>query len=240
MFELSRSGIRSTSDQRSTCYTNPNCTLGSPHTPRSDHNIWFARSTKHKIIPHKRKSNSIKNKEATMTKIIIHLSRLAVAVFGLLAVSDGSSFASAASCKSNCLRGMIQRIVVNTALVTVVDENGGYVQAAITGEWTFPDGRKMTQTLSNGGTRRRAEFKVTPDQPGTYNFEVTNIAKAGWTFDPQGSISLTGSLTISAPTMSAPSPAPVEAPVCVAKGDSCASNKDCCSGRCRRRRKTCR
>ena len=78
-------------------------------------------------------------------------------------------------------------------MVAVKDEFGTSVPGAtVMAKWTMPNGTTQTKsatTAANGS----ATLLVTGAR-GTYKFTVTNITKAGYTFDPAHSI-LTKSIT---------------------------------------------
>lgn len=74
-----------------------------------------------------------------------------------------------------------------TGNVTVLDQNLGPISGAtVRATWTLPDGSTMDQVTTTGGT---GEAKFSLSAPGgLYYLTVTEIAKDGYTFDPQHSI----------------------------------------------------
>jgi hypothetical protein len=108
----------------------------------------------------------------------------------------------AEACTSNCLQvysitmyDYLQTEDV-TAIVQIVDElDGGVRSAVIHGVWTFPDGSTQDQYAVTG-TRLRGEFPLYTSQTGTFTFTVVGVTKAGYVFDPVGSVILSNSITI--------------------------------------------
>ena len=111
--------------------------------------------------------------------------------------------ASAATCSENCLSVYSVSLTdLGTSIrssVKVIDEfvnSGASRNATVQGLWTRPDGSTVLQ-YARIGTRLRADFSFgTGGVPGTYTFEVIDITKSGYTFDPNGGADLTASITI--------------------------------------------
>lgn len=71
--------------------------------------------------------------------------------------------------------------------VTVVDGNGGGVKdVAVHATWTLPDGSSQDRTTTTKGNGS-ARFEV-EDGGGTYTLTITDVTKAGHTFDADGSV----------------------------------------------------
>lgn len=111
---------------------------------------------------------------------------------------DMNAFGGGGGCTTACLR--VSNIVMRAAptstiaRVTVVDENGAVVSgAAVTVHWDYPGGTadQTRNTNANG----LANFRVLITAAGSYTITVTNITKAGSTFDPDGSTILTRTIT---------------------------------------------
>ena len=99
-------------------------------------------------------------------------------------------------CSVNCLRSTA--LYLNSRLrngqetlkgqVKVRNENGGKVSHAdVSVSWTLRDGSSLLQVRSTNN-RGRAIFRIPSIGLGTYTITVTNIAKTGWTFDPDNSV----------------------------------------------------
>lgn len=100
-------------------------------------------------------------------------------------------------CVSNCLRSTQIRLQSTTSgvrgQVTVRDQAGVAIgSATVSVTWTLPGDGTQSQT-ANTNSQGRANFSVTGGS-GTYTLTVTDIAKAGYTFDPANSV-LSQSLT---------------------------------------------
>lgn len=79
-------------------------------------------------------------------------------------------------------------------LVVVRDDAGAPVPGAtVSANWTLPNGTVQNRTAVSNASGLAPFF--TFDGLGTYTLEITNIAAAGFTFDPGGSV-LTRSITI--------------------------------------------
>jgi hypothetical protein len=120
-------------------------------------------------------------------------------LYGYVYALDAS--ASPAGCSSNCLRsknisltaGLRFGSVTPTGRVTVKNENGLAIRGAMVAvTWTLPGGATQSQVVTTNASGV-ATFKTSGNH-GTYTLAVTNIAKAGYTFDPTNSI-LTMSIT---------------------------------------------
>lgn len=86
-----------------------------------------------------------------------------------------------------------KRNVVVTGLVAVKDQKGATVSGAtVATAWKLPNGTTQNQT-GNTSTKGTASFTMKAGA-GTYTVTVTNITKAGYTFDAVNSI-LTKSIT---------------------------------------------
>ncbi len=86
-----------------------------------------------------------------------------------------------------------QGVVTVTGNVTVQDQEGNKVRSAMVyATWTLPDGSSQSYVAY---TNRRgiARFEITGPR-GTYTLTVTDLVKAGYTFDPDGSV-LSASIT---------------------------------------------
>ena len=101
-------------------------------------------------------------------------------------------------CTTNCLR--VTAILLKTnatgvqGQVTIKNEAGVAVSgAAVSVHWNLPGGGTMDQTKNTNATGK-ASFSVTGGT-GTYTITVTNVTKAGSTFDPANSTILTKSIT---------------------------------------------
>ena len=100
-------------------------------------------------------------------------------------------------CTSNCLRSTNLTLVSRgngvAGQVTVTDENSGPVSgASVSITWSLPDGTAQTQSAATNHSGV-ASFSI-KGGTGTYTLTITNIAKSGFTFDPDNSI-LSGSIT---------------------------------------------
>ena len=80
-----------------------------------------------------------------------------------------------------------RRNAVNfTGTVVVMDENHAPISgAAVSVEWTLPDGTALAQSGSSSGTGE-ASFKVS-GEGGIYTLTVTDISKGEYLFDPDNS-----------------------------------------------------
>lgn len=111
--------------------------------------------------------------------------------------------ANAGSCTNNCLSvyslGQTDLGTSIRATIKVVDESvssRAAKSAMVQGMWTRPDGSTVLQYASIG-TRLRADFNFgTGGIAGTYTFEVIDIVKSGYTFDPSSGVELVSSLSI--------------------------------------------
>jgi hypothetical protein len=106
--------------------------------------------------------------------------------------------AAPAGCTTTCLRvAAIQMRAdpnVVKATVTVRDENGAAVpRAMVFAHWDLPGGGALEQTKTTGASGL-VTFKVAGGA-GTYTITITDIAKAGYTFDPVNSAILSKSIT---------------------------------------------
>jgi subtilisin family serine protease len=93
-------------------------------------------------------------------------------------------------CTSNCLRvtaiAMSAPLKSTNATVTVKNENGVAVSKAVVFvHWDYPSGTVDQNTRTNGGGN--AAFRLSVTTTGTYTITVTNVTKAGYTFDPANS-----------------------------------------------------
>ncbi|HZD58153.1 MAG TPA: Ig-like domain-containing protein, partial [Anaerolineales bacterium] len=124
-----------------------------------------------------------------------------------ITVSDGTSSASSAfsvevvdtaNCTAACLRSASITISLARSAVigqvVVKDEDGANISGAtVSATWTLPDESTINQTLITN-TQGEAIFKTSTGGSGLYVLTVTNITKAGFTFDPANSV-LTASIT---------------------------------------------
>ena len=82
------------------------------------------------------------------------------------------------------------------ASVGIVDAGGAKVAgAAVTVTITKPGGAQVTQTKTTG-TTGSAQFSTATSGPGTYTFTVTNVSKAGFTYDSSANAETSDSITI--------------------------------------------
>jgi hypothetical protein len=82
------------------------------------------------------------------------------------------------------------------ARVTVSDENDAPVEGAtVVATWTLPDNTHVEQT-GTSNVNGNATF-IIPQGDGQHTLEVTNLSKAGYSFDQAGSIYLEGGLDTS-------------------------------------------
>ncbi len=99
-----------------------------------------------------------------------------------------------AGCTSNCLRSTDITLsargfstVTVTGNVTVRDENGNLIAGAtVYVRWDRPGGSQVTQS-GNTNSSGVATFSTSGSR-GTYTLTVTDITKAGYTFDPANSV----------------------------------------------------
>jgi hypothetical protein len=78
--------------------------------------------------------------------------------------------------------------------VTVRDENGATVpRAIVSAHWDLPRGGTLDQTKTTGASGG-ASFRVSGGA-GTYTITITNVTKAGYTFDPVNSAVLSKNIT---------------------------------------------
>jgi PKD repeat protein len=132
------------------------------------------------------------------------INRLGFALFLLIMGSlSVVTQANAGSCENSCLS--IYSITLTDlgtsirASVKVIDEfanSGASRSATVQGMWTRPDGSTILQ-YGTIGTRLRADMKFgTGGVPGTYTFEVIDIIKPGYTFDPTAGANPVARITI--------------------------------------------
>jgi hypothetical protein len=105
----------------------------------------------------------------------------------------------APGCSANCLRvSNIRMKLVSQGVggqITVVDENGNPVSGAtVFTHWDLPGGT-TTDVSGTTNSTGRVLIRVRDSDPGTYTVTVTDIQKAGSTFDPAGSTILSNSIT---------------------------------------------
>ncbi len=109
----------------------------------------------------------------------------------------------AGNCSVNCLSVYSLELTdLGTSvrsIVKLVDETGAGAGArgtVVHAVWTRPDGSSFDQ-YANIGTRLRATFGLyTAGAPGTYKFSVVGATKAGYTFDPANSSTLSKSIVL--------------------------------------------
>lgn len=139
-------------------------------------------------------------REAIMNKNSIGRMRfvyILVCVFGFI------SQANAGDCISNCLSvwglSLTDLGASIQASVKVVNESNSSVAArnsTVHGVWTRPDG-SMVQQYAKIGTRLRADFKFgIGGVAGIYRFEVVDVIKSGYAFDPAGGVDPTAVIAI--------------------------------------------
>ena len=114
-----------------------------------------------------------------------------------ISVTDGN-----AGCISNCLS--IDQISFRyrkksgaiTAQVWIYDENNSTVKnAGIHAVWTLPDGSTIDE-YSATNSRSKATFSQTAVGPGEHILTIVEVVKDGFSFDPDSSNVLTGSIVI--------------------------------------------
>ncbi len=107
-----------------------------------------------------------------------------------------------AGCISNCLS--VDDISLNYSakakrlkgLVTLVDENNNAITGAVVhAQWTLPDGSAVDQ-YSTTRKSSTAGFTLKAKAPGLYILRVVEINKTGYTFDPDSSYVLEGSINV--------------------------------------------
>jgi hypothetical protein len=106
-------------------------------------------------------------------------------------------------CVSDCLS--VDKVSMNykkkpgliQSLVRIVDETGSGVRDALVHvEWILPDGKSVHQ-YSRTGKRSSAEFTLSADTAGHHTLNVVQVTKVGYSFDPDSSNVLSGSIDIS-------------------------------------------
>ncbi|MCU7806430.1 MAG: PKD domain-containing protein [Candidatus Thiodiazotropha sp. (ex Semelilucina semeliformis)] len=145
-----------------------------------------------------------------MKKLFYTDTRLLIVLLFLM-ISGLTSQANAASCTSNCLSLFSLKLTdlsnSISATVKLVDEfgsSGASRQSTVRGLWTRPDGSTVLQS-ARIGTRLRADFKfATGGVPGTYTFEVVDVIRSGYTFDPAGGLEPLSSIHIASSLNQAP------------------------------------
>jgi PKD repeat protein len=107
-----------------------------------------------------------------------------------------------AGCTSNCMS--VDRISLSysryksriTGLVWVLDENSRPVEGAVVhAVWTLPDGTTR-DVFSSIGIRLRADFRFTATTAGRYTLNIVEVTKADYTFTPDNSNVLSGSIDV--------------------------------------------
>ncbi len=82
------------------------------------------------------------------------------------------------------------------ATIKVVDASGVAVSdAAVTVRVSFPDGHSVNRTRTTGASGK-VNVSVASALTGTYTFAVTNIVKAGLTYDPAANVETSDSITV--------------------------------------------
>jgi len=140
--------------------------------------------------------------------VITRFLRPAVAAFilGIFSLNAGvtadtDNDAVGPSCTTDCMRVAFIKMYHTppsiTAKVTVVgEEDLGLVRGCfVYGNFTTPT-NETVPVFGHAGNVREARLHLYQDEPGEYLFEVTDIVKEGYTFDPEGSDTLTGNITI--------------------------------------------
>jgi hypothetical protein len=127
---------------------------------------------------------------STVNGVVVNAGATTTQNFALTAVVTG--------CTSNCLRVTAIALKGNSTTVqgtvTIKNEAGVAVSgAAVTVLWNLPGGGTLTQTKNSNATGL-AKFNLAGGA-GTYTLTVTNVTKAGMTFDPANSTILTKSIT---------------------------------------------
>ena len=80
--------------------------------------------------------------------------------------------------------------------VTIQDSNGHPVTSAVVSVTTArPDGSRVF-TTGTTGEDGSVTLKLRSDQPGTYESTVTNVSKAGWTYDESSNAETTETLRV--------------------------------------------
>ncbi|MEW8509029.1 MAG: PKD domain-containing protein [Candidatus Thiodiazotropha sp.] len=127
----------------------------------------------------------------------IHVLLLSLSMLGY------TSHAFAVSCVKNCLAvwslSLTDQGTSIRATVKLVDEHnssGASRNSTVHGLWTRPDGSSVLQ-YARIGTRLRADFNFgTGGAAGTYRFEVIDVIRTGYTFDPSAGAETTSILNI--------------------------------------------
>ena len=82
--------------------------------------------------------------------------------------------------------GTVPGTYVVQAALRVHDQNHGVVQGVtLSGTWTLPDGTSVNQVAVTNPLGQ-GKFKVLKSLAGTYQFCLTNMAKSGYVYDPNG------------------------------------------------------
>ena len=114
-----------------------------------------------------------------------------------ITITDGN-----AGCISNCMS--VDNITLSyksksrtmNALVEIMDENGiGVKGAEVHATWTLPDG-SIVENYSSTGNKSRATFSLKTNVAGLYILTIVEVTKAGYSFDPDNSNVLTGTINI--------------------------------------------
>jgi hypothetical protein len=110
---------------------------------------------------------------------------------------DSNAFGGGGGCTTACLRvsqiQMRARPSDTRARITLVDENGAPVSGAtVSVHWDYPGGTSDQNRNTNASGLANTRVLITA--AGTYMVTITNVAKAGYTFDMDNSV-LTQSIT---------------------------------------------
>jgi PKD repeat protein len=124
-------------------------------------------------------------------KILLTPSNHLTPALVLLALFSWVSQSGAATCQSNCLSlwslkltDLGTSISASAKFVDEFGSSGASRQSTVRGRWTRPDGSVLLQS-TRIGTRLRADFKLTTGGiAGLYTFEIVDVVRTGYTYDP--------------------------------------------------------
>ncbi len=131
------------------------------------------------------------------------INRILTTLFLLLLFNVNFMSEANANCETDCLTvysiSLTDRGTSIRGSVKLIDEfvnSGASRGSTVQVMWTRPDGSTILQN-ARIGTRLRADFNFgSGGVPGTYTFEVINVLRSGYTFDPSGGIDLVSSITV--------------------------------------------
>lgn len=139
----------------------------------------------------------MKNVSRFLIALLILVSGLAIAPYSTLSAEklNWQMFSQAYECTDHCLRSVaivpFSRQIPNGylvgSIVLVRRENQNPVsRATVTVQWTDPNGSTQTQTLRTDSDGR--VLFLVQGNAGTYQLNILNIQKTGYTFDPNNSL----------------------------------------------------